>query len=259
VAASAFEAAAEADGLPQSWLNLALARLRLGAPPEDVAEALERASRFGGDPGVAIATADLYTRLGMVDEAVAQVADLLAARPSLAADPVWASGSPLAALFPPALAAAREEATSPWELALMAGDADEARELAGVDGSDLAHLVIDAWSGDAGALAELQTEARLHPYDTATVTWAARLSARAGDSAAASDLRRIIAFTTESPERIGFESRIVPAGSAAMSSALPVDNVYGADGYRRITPDRLLAAGLPSVVDVDLAAADGPP
>jgi hypothetical protein len=224
-----------------------------------VAEALERASRFGGDPGVAIATADLYTRLGMVDEAVAQVADLLAARPSLAADPVWASGSPLAALFPPALAAAREEATSPWELALMAGDADEARELAGVDGSDLAHLVIDAWSGDAGALAELQTEARLHPYDTATVTWAARLSARAADSAAASDFRRIIVFTTEAPDRIGFESRIAPAGSAAMDGALPVDYVYGADGYRRITPDRLLAAGLPTVVDVDLAAADGPP
>jgi len=141
----------------------------------------------------------------------------------------------------------------------MAGDADEARELAGVDGNDLAHLVIDAWNGDTRALAELQAEARLHPYDTTTVTWAARLSARAADPAAPSDFRRIIVITTESPDRIGFESRIVPPGSAAMAGAMPVDSVYGADGYRRITPDRLLAAGLPSVVDVDLAAADGPP
>jgi hypothetical protein len=44
-----------------------------------------------------------------------------------------------------------------------------------------------------------------------------------------------------------------------MAGALPADSVYGADGYRRVTPDRLLAAGLPSVVDVDLATADGTP
>jgi O-antigen ligase len=259
VAASAFEAAADADGLPHSWLNLALARHRSGAPTNEVVDALERASRFGDDPSVAIATVDLYTRLGMIDEAVAQAADLLAARPTLAADPVWTSGSPLAAIFPAALEAAMELGPSQWELALMAGDDEEARELAGGDGNDLADLVIDAWTGDTGALAELQTEARLHPYDTATVSWAARLSAKAADAGAASDFRRIIVFTTEAPGRTGFESGIVPPGSAAMAGALPGDSVYGADGYRRVTPDRLLAAGLPSVVDVDLATADGTP
>jgi O-antigen ligase len=258
-AASAFEAAAEADGLPQSWLNLALSLHQSGAPTDDVVHVLERASRFGDDPSVSIALVDLYTRLGLANEAAEEAADLLAAYPSLAADGLWTEESRLAAIFPAALRTAMERSPGHWELALMAGDAESARDLVDSDGDDLAGLVIDAWAGDTGSLAQLQADARLQPHDIGTVSWAARASAKAGDGDAASDLRRIIEFTSEGTRRVGFESRIAPAGSAPSSQALPVDHVYGADGYRRVTPDRLLAAGLPTVVDVDLARTDGPP
>ena len=184
---------------------------------------------------------------------------LLARRPAIAADPLWTDGSRLAAVFPAALRSALERSASPWELALMAGDEELARELAEHAGDERAGRIIDAWTGDTAALLQLQAEARLHPFDAAAVAWAARLSARAADGAAASDFRRIIEFTSEGVEKVGYEPRIVPAGAAAMAGALRADHVYGADGYRRVTPDRLLAAGLPYVVDVDLAATDGPP
>ena len=256
-ASSAFEAAAAVDGLPQTWLNLALARYRSDAPADEVVSAIERALRFGDDPGVSVAAAYLLAQLDRLDEARAVVASMLARYPTLGADPLWTGASRLASIFSEAYEDALAKTSVPWELALMAGDVERARDFADRTSDDLAGLVIDAWTGDTDALATLQATAIAHPYDFQTTSWAARASAKAGDGAAATDFRRIIEFTNEAPGRPGFELRTWTPGSDLPAGASIPDSIYGAIGYRRGTPDTLQAPGLPTVVEFDLAQADG--
>ena len=153
----AYARSAAVDDLPQSWLGLAQARLELGAPADQVVEAIERAMRIGyQQAAVAYAAGTLYDRLGMTDAADDAYAAALVALPRLAADPRWTQGA-LASRFGDILGDAIERTGhAGWELALQAGDLDLARTLA-ESSADPARtrLIIDAWGGDTAAIGKL--------------------------------------------------------------------------------------------------------
>jgi tetratricopeptide (TPR) repeat protein len=254
-AAEAYERAATADDIPMSWLGLAQARLELGAPAEDVTPALERALRIGtAQPAVAYAAAHLYDRLGQTDRADELYATALADLPSLAADPTWTSHSALAFRWPAILARAQELAPgSAWELALMAGDPDEARALAAETPGlpDWTLSTIDAWQGDQAAHEEVVARADANP-DTSALAWATRLAARAGDTEAAEHYGRLLAFASPEGGTIaGQEVRVEPA---RWLKAVPAGTVTWYAGqwlYRRPTTADLIPPGLPRLVYVD--------
>ena len=86
-AAAAFAKAAAADDLPAAWLGLVAARVELGDQIGAI-EALERALRLGIiQPAIAIAAADLYSRLGETARADELVLAAIADDPRLAGDP----------------------------------------------------------------------------------------------------------------------------------------------------------------------------
>jgi hypothetical protein len=197
-----------------------------------------------GKPEVTLAAGGLYTRMGLTDEADQAYAALLASTPSLAAEPDWPTQ---------VIEAAMARAGSPWELALMAGDADRARAMATESGTDLDDLVVAAWTGDVSALDELQDLALAAPTDDLITSWAARASAMAGDAEAADRFRRIAVFDYEGSTRLGYEIRILGPSREPVEGALDATHHYGRNDYRRPTPGQLLAPGLPTIVLVDLA------
>lgn len=256
-AAEVFERAATVDDLPQSWMNLAEIRLRSDAPPGEVVDAIERGLRVGEQhASVALAGAELYARSGDEAEAVAVLARLLVAQPSLAADDSWQAHSSLSGLYAPALAQALDVADDPWELLLMSGDEQRARELAVAAGDEFRVAIGDAWAGDPTALAWLQTAATDAPSDQLRTTWAARASAKADDPQAATRFRRLAMFQSEGTGSFGLEMRVGVSGADTIPGATETQHIYGENGYRRVTPGELLVPGLPIVVPVDLAEPD---
>jgi tetratricopeptide (TPR) repeat protein len=254
----AFESASTVDDLPESWIGLALARLELGEPQQDVVAALASADRVAGqDPDILLARAAILMRLGRVTEADDALADLLAGLPSLAADPAWREDPLLAGRFASVLAMAMERTAVPWELALMAGHAELAQEMVTRSGLDIAELVAPAWQGDARAAAMLIDAALADPRDDEVVSWAARVAARHGEIEMAGRLRRILGFDYEGSGQPGYEARIDFGRNAATPGAIAPLHQYGRNVYRRATPGRLLPPGLPGIVMVDLARTPG--
>ncbi len=165
-------AIAATDDLPASWLDLAAVQLKLGDP--GARASLDRAVRLGRQqPMIAVPAADLYRQLGDDAKARELLAETFTALPSLAADPLWGDPS-----WKVAASAAVDEALSrldPWSamlLALEAGRPDAAREHAlALDPSSrlYAATVIDAWTGDASAFADLHARALADPTDAQAV------------------------------------------------------------------------------------------
>jgi O-antigen ligase/tetratricopeptide (TPR) repeat protein len=260
-AEAAFTSAAEVDDLPQNWLNAALARVETGRPG-DAAEAIERALRLGRqNPSIQLAAAFLQDRLGDDQAADDAYAAVLAERPSVAADPFWRAGEFVGGRFERLVDQAVERSEAPWEVALMAGDLERARALTrqAADPS-LATQVVEAWAGSgdgpdaARALAGIQRAATATPERQDVVAWAARLSARAGDAKQAARFRRIAEFDNESFVPLGYEMRVWFPGTDMPDGAQPSAFLYGEHMFRRSTPGELLATGLPTLVQVDLAA-----
>ncbi len=138
-AAAAFEVAAEADDLPESWLNLAQARLESGQPRASVIAAIDRANRLrDDDPFVLLGTAVLYDRMDMDAEATETLTRLLTTNPSLVGDDVWTEDPTFASRFSEVYEAALRIAPAPWRLPMLAGDLDLARRLAADSGGSAA-------------------------------------------------------------------------------------------------------------------------
>ena len=98
--------------------------------------------------------------------------------PSLVADPYWQDPG-IAARFGGILDAAAERAPGQaWELALMSGDAEWARELA--NGASTPEAVVEAWLGDSDALSSVFALADESPESAYLLSWASRLAAREG-------------------------------------------------------------------------------
>jgi hypothetical protein len=155
-AASAFRLVAEATDCRRPGADLVAEELLLG---HDVAarDAVGRASRLGLQrPGVAMAIGDLAARAG--DIALSDRAFMEAIRlvPSLAGDPWWQADARRSAQLARLVDALTQASASgePWQVALMAGDADRAQPAAGGPsrrGDDRAERLTDAWSGDVAA------------------------------------------------------------------------------------------------------------
>jgi O-antigen ligase len=246
-----FARVAETDDLPQGWLGLALARVELGRPEDQVAAALERALRLGRQQvAVTQAAGAVYDRLGLIDEADEAYATALANAPSLAGDLGWTEDPGLASRFLGLITRAMVKSpASAWELALMAGHADRARTMAITSEQQL--RIVDAWTGDAEALAQLQQAARDDPLNGPLLMWAARASAHAGDKDAAADFRRLARYVTVGADFPGYDVRLSPWPSNIDPAAGTLTASYGTYLYRRPTPSDLIPGRLPHFVYVD--------
>ena len=132
----------------------------------------------------------------------------------------------------------------------MAGDIERARSLAAtVDGRTVLpnELVIDAWTGDEEALAEVRSIVDARPDDLSALGWAARLSSRSGDEEGAVRYRRQAQFVNDGGF-VGHEVRVdgrVPQMNAVTSAHT---EMYGQMLYRRAMPADLMAPGLPRLI-----------
>jgi tetratricopeptide (TPR) repeat protein len=247
-AAEAYGFAAPTDDMAQSWLGLAQAQAALGADDAEVAASIERGLRIGSQqPSIVFAAGALYDRLGDTDRAGALYAQTLTRYPGLAADPYWRRDAAMAARFDEILAFAEERAPGQaWELALAAGTPDRARELAQ---NELQADIIEAWEGDADALAAVYAVADVEAANPAVLGWAARLASRVGDDDRAQRYQRLAVFeVTEGGELPGTEIEIDEDG---WLEAVPAGTEVGFAGrylYRRPLGPDLLPPGLPRLV-----------
>jgi O-antigen ligase/tetratricopeptide (TPR) repeat protein len=251
----AFSRVAETDDLPEAWLNLAAEEALLGY--DDAArDALAGAFRLGLQrPALAMGIGELAERLGDVTLADRAYIAAIATVPSLAGDPWWQSDPARAARFPAIIDAAIEAArpADAWQVALMAGDAQRARELAraaagGVDPA-FENLVVDAWTGNDTAFREILAIGGAEPLNGAALGWAARLHARRGDDATANLYRRW-AFTASSVAvPTGAELRVSDGPKIGRTVAGTVAEFWGTYTYRRPTPWNIL---VPSLIQLEL-------
>jgi tetratricopeptide (TPR) repeat protein len=254
-AEAAFRTAAALDDLPASWLGLAMAQAELGRPERDVAASLQEALRLGDQqPAITFGAAGIYDRLGLTAQADAAYAMTVAALPSLASDSDWVDDLGSGSRFTSIVTLAREiDPLSAWEVALMAGDVDQALSLASTrPDSGFLGAVIDAWSGDTAALDAVVAVVEQDPTNARALSWAARLSDRRGDVEAAQRYRRLVDLGARGASQ-GVEVQAgqrVPERDAALGTRT---YYYGNYLYRRTTPVDLMVPGLPG-----LTIADGP-
>lgn len=250
LAAESFERSAQADDLPEAWLDLAAIRLALGDQP-GTRDALAKALRLGvQQPAIDVAAAALALRMGDRQAAIDSLAEAIVRAPSLAGDTYWTTDPGFSPLWPAVLERSISTAGSSvaWEIALVSGDESQARKLAGQLGPDdraLAELVIDGWNGGPSAIAALEARARARPLDIPTVVWCARVTAHAGDRETSLRYRDWASTIDGYAGGGAAEMRVVaqrePGDIIAGSGA----GFYGDYTYRRPTPDEYLVPGLP--------------
>jgi O-antigen ligase/tetratricopeptide (TPR) repeat protein len=254
-AAEAFRSVATSDDLPEAWLNLSAEKTLLG-DNLGAREALEKASRLGLQrPAVAMGIGELAERLGDITLSDRAFVTAIATVPSLAGDPWWQATPERAARFPAIMDSAIQAANpaDKWQIALMAGEPERARELAlnatGGSGSTLEGKVIDAWTGDEKAFLAILAICDEQPLDATALAWAARLYAQRGDDATANLYRRW-AYTASSVAVIsGAELRVSDHPMLGRTVAGDVAEFWGTYTYRRPTPWNLL---VPSLIQLEL-------
>jgi O-antigen ligase len=254
-AAEAFRSVATSDDLPEAWLDLAAEEALLG-DSDGARDALEHASRLGLQrPAIAMAIGELAERLGDMTRSDRAYATAISAVPSLAGDPWWQANPARAARFPAILDTAIEAAGpgNKWEISLMAGDPERARELApnSAAGSEpsLENGVIDAWAGDAKAFSRILAICAERPLDDIALAWAARLYARHGDDANANLYRRWAYTANSVAVTSGTELRVSQHPMLGRTVAGDVAEFWGTYTYRRPTPWNLL---VPSLIQLEL-------
>jgi tetratricopeptide (TPR) repeat protein len=252
-AASAFRSAANADDLPESWLDLAAEELALGHT-DAARTALAKAARLGLQrPAISMAIGDLATRLGQADLADVAFAGALRMLPSLAGDPWWHSDPARAARYPQLVAdaIASADVETKWTIALAAGDVDAARKLVPrpsyPQGAFDPYAVIAAWAGDAAAFAKVLETCHLQATNSTAMDWCARLEARAGDESAANRYREI-SFLLLGEVAGPFEVRVSDGPVVGRNIAGGVAEFYGTYTYRRPTPWNPLVPSLVQLV-----------
>lgn len=248
-ATAAFRAAASADSLPESWLNLAALDLATGNDAAARSD-LDAALRLGmQQPIIEFDAGWLYEQLGDWTNAERTYAASIAALPSLAGDPFWTATPDRASHRAAVLdqATRSRDPAGAFDIALSAGETGEATRLAAAitdpDAQALAGIVLRAWGGDSVARSALEARAGRLPFDFTTLNWCSRVADRVGDHAAALRFRQwadIVsggAGTSGQTVRVAATGHIEPAGSNA--------EFYGHYTYRRPTPWDQLVPGLP--------------
>jgi hypothetical protein len=130
----------------------------------------------------------------------------------------------------------------------MADDAGRARALAaGRPDEEFISDIIEAWGGDAEAIRSVGRRAEDDPMDPIVLAWAARVSERAGDHAAAARYRRLVRLGPHyGPTTVdtGVGDRD-PSRDATLGTST---FYYGTYTYRRTTPMDLVVPGQPGLV-----------
>ena len=239
---------AAADDYAYAWLNLAAVRWRLD-DPVGARDALDRAERLGLQrTPVAIAAGWLRQQLGDEQRAIEDYATAVAADPTLADDPFWASASGppggMAAILP--IVEQRAAPGSTLQLNLVLGRYDRARvDAATLSASDpeFYSLVVPAWQGDPEAWAALQAGAASRPRDSTWVPWARLVASHLGDDEAVARYGRWIYV-------VGSGSPVVARialGSAEPTLTMGILDSYGSL-YRRPVLTAQVVGLLPQVV-----------
>jgi tetratricopeptide (TPR) repeat protein len=238
----------EVDDLPEAWLGLASAEHALGS--DDAArEAVRRALRLGYQrAAVAMAAGELAYRLGDREVAVDAFAAAIRLIPNLAADPYWATLDDEA--FVATVVDAAIESSGPdgrWEIRWMAGDADEARELArslDPEARRRAEQIIDAWAGNTEAVEGVLDDCAARPLDIVAVQWCARLEGQLGNADERERYRAWAEAITGGASAAGAETRVSTTTLVGRSLEGEVASFWGTYTYRRPTAWDVLAPDL---------------
>jgi tetratricopeptide (TPR) repeat protein len=255
-AEAAYRRVIELDDLPTAWLGLAGAQAELGRPRADVEASLDEALRLGEQQGaIAFAAAEIADQIGATERADAAYTQALALVPSIASDAAWRAELGTERLASIVHAAQDAAPGAAWDIALMAGDIPAARSLAAEQSDPAFKLhVIDAWDGDAEALAAVYASTDSTPADPNRLGLAARVAAHDGDVDAVERYLRL--------SRLG--PHYGPSGvNAAFGARDPLADgplgtstyYYGTYTYRRALPIDLLPPGLPGMTVADDADA----
>jgi tetratricopeptide (TPR) repeat protein len=245
-----FLSAASVDDLPESWLDLAAVRARLGDAP-GAEEALDKALRLGyQQPAVVLGSGAVRVDLGDDARAIGDFTQALLAIPSLAGDPWWTEDPARARLWPQVLAQTIDEASplTRFEIALHTSDATAAEAALGMlddaEAKETYRLMLSAWNGNAAALASLEARARAQPFDQTLVNLCARLLRRAGDENGADTFaiwaESINGTASTGGHEVGVFAPTDRHGVAGVNSLF-----YGHFTYRRPTPTDQFVLDLP--------------
>jgi tetratricopeptide (TPR) repeat protein len=244
-----FEAVLGTTELPEAWLDLAAEQWALGRQSDAVAS-LKRSLRVGWQrPVVAIAAGDLALRIGETAIAIDALSSGVTERPSFAGDPWWLLDPARAAALSTVVDAAISKAgpSSSWEIALVAGQPERARQLATALANPVIDDIIAGWTGEAAAVARMTDRCKATPLDVGLVAWCSRLTFRAGDVDAAVRFGSMADNVSSGASTLGAELRVntgVPVGPIAGDAAF----IWGTFTYRRPTPADLLVPGLVHLV-----------
>ena len=240
------------DDLPETWLDLAAVRARLG-DPSGTDDALARAMRLGEQQSaVALGAGVIELELGRPIAARVAFAKSLLLSPSLAGDPWWTAESARGAIWGDVYAQAFERASSPqrFALAIEKGDIDAVNEaIAATRDQNFTkshQLILAAWSGDQGALAQLEALAREKPLDSVVVNWLARINHHLGNEARATfykDWTFIVNGQGIDAAEIRVATHPVEENVAGTASVF-----HGHYAYRRPIPHIQLVSWLPQLV-----------
>jgi tetratricopeptide (TPR) repeat protein len=235
---------AEADDLPEAWVDLAWVEAELGHT-DAALEAARAALRLGSQRApIAMAAAGVLIRLGAADEARAAFAAAVASRPTLAGDPWWQSPEVVGVV--PSIEDLAMPVAAPedrWEIALMVGDGVQAMSLASdtiVPG--LARDVISAWT-DPRAASKLLDACRDDPTDLDRLRWCARIAGHQGDPATADHFRALAEGISPGTSEGAAELRVAVRNDLRVPST-QVARYWGLYTYRRPTPEDLLVPGV---------------
>lgn len=243
-AAAEFRVVAEADDLPEAWIDLADAYAHLG--DARAKDALGKALRLGiQQPAVSVPAVEIALDLGEHQLAVDALAGALISNASLAADPWWRAEPSRQAAFDEAydrvVAGGSQRA---WQVAMYAGDLEESATIAArlpAEQARVASLVVAAWGGDATAYASLVERCIADPLDP-TLGWCRFVSAHQSDSEALqrfSGIARLVSIGGGPSD----ELQIVDSG-VGNDTAGNTAFLYGVLTYRRFTPWDMLSPSL---------------
>ena len=250
-----FLASATVDDLPETWLDLAAVRVRLGNTA-GARDALTKSMRLGRQQsGVALGAGVVALELDDRDFAVGAFSQALTLSPSLAGDPWWTEDPGRAALWPEVYARAFESAGPGvrFELALETGDtaavSASIESMGDAAARSTYRLIADGWAGDLVAVAGLQSAAQHAPLDGSLVNWLARIQGRLGN-ADRSQVYRDWSAILAARGGTGSDELRVNDGSVKGTIAGVSTLFYGQYQYRRPAPLDQFVPWLPHLVSL---------
>ena len=240
-----FAAVVARSDLPEAWLNLAAEQWQLGRAV-DASASLTRAMRLGSQrPAVSMPAGNLALQMGNEALALTAFEEAVASVPSLAGDPWW-SGAPQSGIakqvFEQAIAVGPLD--SRWEVALMSGQTDRARTLAGSLADPREALeFIEAWAGTPNGVDTILADCGAHPLDMILIEWCGRISRRDGNTARGNDFGYLAETLSGGAYPYSAELRVNTGTPVGRIEGIPA-SLWGTYTYRRTTPMDILVPSL---------------